>query len=239
MSVPFSVKGYAVACGSVSLTMPRIARTVIEGLPYHITQRGNRGQEVFFSDGDRRRYLSWLRDYSDRFGLDVLAYCLMTTHIHLVAVPKSSDSISTTLHALHTRYSNVINTEHGWSGHLWQGRFFSTALDEAHLWAAVRYVERNPIRAGLVKRAEEYPWSSAAFHLGRRPDKLIRAEGQWGAAISDWDRALNEPEPEADVQMLRDRTQRGFPCGDEAFVARLAEAAGRDLVLRPRGRPRK
>ena len=218
--------------------MPRIARTVIEGLPYHITQRGNRRQEVFFTDDDRRRYLSWLRDYSERFGLDILAYSLMTTHTHLVGLPNCSDSISKTLHALHTRYSNMINAEHGWSGHLWQGRFFSTALDEAHLWAAVRYVERNPVRAGMVERAEEYPWSSAAFHLGRRPDKLIRAEGEWGMAVQDWDQALNTAEGESDLQMLRDRTRRGFPCGDEEFVARVAEATGRRLILRPRGRPK-
>lgn len=216
--------------------MPRIGRTVIEGLPYHITQRGNRGQDVFFSDDDRRCYLSWLKDYSERYGLDILAYCLMTTHMHLVGVPNASDSMSKTLHALHTRYSNTINAVHGWSGHLWQGRFFSSALDEAHLWTAVRYVERNPVRAGMVKRAEEYRWSSAAFHL---PDRLIRAEGEWGAAIRDWDQVLNTDECESDVQLLRDRTRVGFPCGEEAFVLGVAEAAGCELTLRPRGRPRK
>ncbi len=219
--------------------MPRTARIVVPGVPYHVTQRGNRRQNVFFSDDDRRLYLSWLKDYAEKHGLTILAYCLMPNHVHLVVIPLEADSISKVLHALHTRYSNLMNATHGWTGHLWQGRFFSTALDEPHLWRAVRYVERNPARAGLVPRADEYPWSSAAFHAGKRHDKLIRSDTEWRAPMEGWDQVLNEAEPESDLAILRDRTRRGFPCGDEAFIARIAEALGREIVLRPRGRPRK
>jgi len=219
--------------------MPRIARMVIPGLPYHITQRGNRGEAVFFSDNDRRRYLSWLRDYSERYGLDVMGYCLMTNHVHLVGEPQSPDSLALTLRSLNMRHSQAINTERGWSGHLWQGRFFSTALDDPHLWAAVRYVERNPVRAGMVDRAEEHPWSSAAFHLGLRADRIIRTDTQWGAEIDEWSAFLGESEDAEVIRTLRDRTRLGFPCGDEDFVERVSKMLGRTLVLRGRGRPRK
>jgi len=219
--------------------MPRVARAVIEGIPYHITQRGNRRQDIFFSDDDRRGYLSYLKDYSERYGLDILSYCLMTNHVHLVSLPRKADSLAFTLRAAHMRYSQMINSKLGWTGHLWQGRYFSAALDETHLWAAVRYVERNPIRAGLVARAEDYEWSSAAFHLGIREDKLLRSETQWGGPVEEWNRELEVVQDEEMVQLLRSRTQSGFPCGDEGFVQRVSEIIGRPLLLRGRGRPRK
>jgi putative transposase len=219
--------------------MARNARWFIEGLPYHITQRGNRQQDVFFSDADRRRYLSWLMDYGDRLKLDVLAYCLMTNHIHLIAVPHDKESVSRVLQALQTRHSNTVNSEQGWAGHLWHGRFFSAVLDDAHLWLAARYVERNPVRAGIVKTAEEYAWSSAAFHLGLRPDRLIRSDTQWGAAVEGWAEALHADEEEAELDMLRCRTQRGYPCGSESFVAEIEAMQGCKFSLRSRGRPPK
>jgi putative transposase len=218
--------------------MPRTARTVIPGLPYHVTQRGNRRQDVFFSDDDRRRYLAWLKDYSERYGLEILAYCLMSNHVHYASIPREHDAMARTLQIVHTRHSQAINDELGWSGHLWQGRFFSTALDEAHLWTAVRYIERNPVRAGLVSHASEYPWSSAAFHLGLRRDRIINTSSEWGSPIEGWQEALAENEDDSELELLRERTWRGFPCGDEEFVARIAEQLGHDLVLRPRGRPK-
>lgn len=219
--------------------MPRTARVVITDVPYHVTQRGNRQQDVFFCDEDKSRYLSWLDDYAQRYQLDILAYCLMTNHVHHVMIPRCPDSISKTLRVVDMRHCQVINDRFGWSGHLWQGRYFSTALDEAHLWAAIRYVERNPLRAGIVDQAEDYPWSSAAFHLGKRSDKLIRTDTEWGGAVEGWQEALAELEDDAMLRLIRSRTQCGFPCGDEEFVTKLSEAAGRPLLLRPQGRPRK
>src|SRR5437867_3623484 len=114
--------------------MPRVARGVVAEVPYHITQRGNRRQDVFFTDADRHRYLAFVKEYSNICNLDILAYCLMTNHIHLVAVPVRADALARTLRTAHMRHSQAINKAFGWRGHLWQGRYFSCALDEAHLW---------------------------------------------------------------------------------------------------------
>jgi putative transposase len=138
--------------------MPRIARTVFAGLPYHITQRGNRREDVFFLNEDREVYLAWLQKYCAIHKVHVLAYCLMTNHVHLIVVPQQEDGLQGVLKPLHMRYAQRINRRQGWSGHLWQGRFFSSPLDEAYLWFCVRYVERNPVRAGMVEQAEDYPW---------------------------------------------------------------------------------
>ncbi len=219
--------------------MPRTARSVLEGIPYHVTQRGNRRGDVFFCDQHRVMYLDWLREYADRYGLDLLAYSLMTNHVHVIGIPQKADSLARTLHALNTRYARTLNAERLWVGHLWQGRYFSCALDEAHLQAAVRYVERNPVRAGMVARAEEYLWSSAAFHLGLREDGVIRSETEWGSVVEDWAELLRMPEDPDMVDRIRKRTLTGYPCGDDAFVAKVSKLLGRDLVLRPRGRPRR
>lgn len=211
---------------------------MLEGIPYHITQRGNRKGDVFFCEEHRKLYLDLLEEYAERYRLDVLAYCLMTTHIHLVSIPQAADSLARTLHALNTRYTRMINAERSWSGHLWQGRFFSTALDERHLMAAVRYVERNPVRAGMVKEAEGYPWSSAGFHLGLRGDSLLRSETLWGSPVEGWRELLGKPEDDETLDRIRKRTGTGFPCGDDSFVAKIGRLLGRDLTPRPRGRPR-
>ncbi|HTO61465.1 MAG TPA: transposase [Bradyrhizobium sp.] len=137
--------------------MLRLARTVFADVPHHVTQRGNRREQVFFTDEDRRTYLAWLKAYCDKHAVAVLAYCLMTNHVHLVVVPAGDDELERALKPLHMRYAQRINRRRGWNGHVWQGRFFSSPLDEAYLWAALRYVERNPVRARLVRRAENYP----------------------------------------------------------------------------------
>ena len=122
--------------------MQRLARSVFAQVPHHITQRGNRRDPVFFTDEDRRHaYLDWLSEYAGNNEVEVLAYCLMTNHIHMVAVPKTEDGLQRALKPLHMRYAQRINRSRGWKGHLWQGRFFSSALDETYLWAAIRYVE--------------------------------------------------------------------------------------------------
>jgi putative transposase len=118
--------------------MPRLARTVFADVPHHVTQRGNRREDVLFTDEDRRTYLEWLKAYCDKHAVAVLAYCLMTNHVHLVAVPAGDDGLEQALKPLHMRYAQRINRRRGWSGHLWQGRFFSSPLDEAYLWAALR-----------------------------------------------------------------------------------------------------
>ena len=161
----------------------------------------------------------------------------MTSHVHLVAVPREEGSLTLALRAAHSRYSQWVNAREGWSGHLWQGRFFSCPLDEAHLWAAVRYVEQNPVRAGIVGVAEEYEWSSAAAHCGLRADPLVSGELLDGVAPGVWQAHLAEPVTAADTERLRSRTRSGLPCGDEGFLSRVSKLVGRALVVR--GRPRK
>ncbi len=222
--------------------MPRLPRTVFANLPHHVTQRGNRREDVFFTDEDREAYLSWLKEYSDKHQLEILAYCLMTNHIHLVAVPATENGLQRVLKPLHMRYAQYINKERGWKGHLWQGRFFSSPLDNAYLWAAVRYVERNPVRAGMVRRAENYRWSSATAHCGKGTDSLINPDSSWNkqfVSIDDWSAWLAEGDEKEEIQMLRKHIDKGLPCGAENFIKRLSKLVGRELEYRPQGRPRK
>jgi len=221
--------------------MPRLSRAVFAGLPHHITQRGNRRDDVFFTDEDRLAYLEWLQGYCEKHDVDVLAYCLMTNHVHLIALPHTDDGLQKVLKPLHMRYAQRVNRAHGWKGHLWQGRFFSSPLDDAYLWSAVRYVERNPVRVGMVKRAEDYRWSSAAAHCGLRDDavladRLLRnQEVVTTAAWADW---LSVEEETGRLDMLRKHVEKGLPCGSESFVERLGNQIGRILERRPQGRPR-
>ncbi len=221
--------------------MPRLARTVTARVPYHITQRGNRRESVFFTDEDYMAYLGWLKDYAERSKADILAYCLMTNHVHLVAVPESDDGLHHLLKPLHMRYAQRINRAKGWKGHLWQGRFFSSALDETYLWAAVRYVERNPVRAKIVRKPENYRWSSAAAHCGLIDDPVLTRKSSWVrqfAEIGDWSAWLAEGDEPQALEVLRRNVERGLPCGAPKFIQKLERLTGRQLQYRPRGRPK-
>lgn len=222
--------------------MPRLARTVCAGVPHHITQRGNRGEDVFFTDEDRPTYLAWLKDYADRYKLDILAYCLMTNHIHLVAVPATEDSLQRVLKPLHMRHAQRINRARNWKGHLWQGRFFSSALDESYLWAAIRYVERNPVRARMVRKGENYRWSSAGAHCGLRHDAILTGKPAWRRqfdSIGNWSAWLAEGDEPDELDLLRRNADKGLPCGSEKFIRKLEKQTGRTLKYRPPGRPKK
>ena len=166
----------------------------------------------------------------------------MTNHIHLVAVPTSDDGLQKMLKPLHMRYAQRINQANGWKGHLWQGRFFSSPLDEAYLWAAVRYVERNPVRAGMLNEAEAYPWSSAAVHCARTLDNLIKPESAWSklfSEIEDWSAWLAEGDEAEELRILRRNIDKSLPCGSESFVEKLGRQVDRVLAHRPQGRPKK
>ena len=224
--------------------MPRVARIVAPGMPHHVTQRGNRREAVFFEPGDRQRYVMLLMDYRRRYGLDIWAYCLMTNHVHLLAVPRSADSLARTMRDTHQAYSAWLNRRLRQTGHIWQGRFYSTVLDDGHLWAAAAYVERNPVRAGLAARAEEYPWSSAAAHCGKRHDPLLATDwpptdvGAYGSAVADgnWAAWLAREQPAEQVKAIRDRTMTGRPCGEPSFIERLEGQLGRALKPKKPGR---
>jgi putative transposase len=203
-------------------------------VPHHVTQRGNRGCLVFSDDADRRLYLSLLADYAERYGLAVFAYCLMTNHVHFVAVPSLDDSMGRTFRDTQQAYASKFNRKIRESGHLWQGRFYSCPLDERHFWAAVRYVERNPVRANLAPVAWEYPWSSAAAHCGLRIDPLLSGDLDKADHVGDW-KAFLLDEDDTALHLLRTRTRTGRPCGQPSFVEELETRLGRALAPRKPG----
>lgn len=213
---------------------------VVPGIPHHITQRGNRREDVFFEDDDRQHYLQLLLEYAARHGLKTVAYCLMSNHVHLVSIPERADTLGSVFRPVDLRYTQYINWSHRISGRLWQGRFFSCALDEEHFWAAIRYVERNPVRAGIVRKAVDYPWSSAAAHCGLRSDAIVSAlPAPVRVRTEDWSSWLAEKEDEKVVATLRLHTRTGRPAGSKEFVAGLESRLGRRLQPRSVGRPRK
>ena len=139
------------------------------------------------------------------------------------------------------RYAQRINRQWEWKGHLWQGRFFSSTLDEAYLWAAIRYVERNPVRAKIVRKAQNYPWSSAAAHCGLREDPVLTKRALWRnefKSIRRWSAWLAEGDAPQQLDVLRRHVERGLPCGSMKFIQRLEKLTGCSLQFRPRGRPR-
>jgi putative transposase len=221
--------------------MPRAARTVFADLPHHITQRGNRREDVFFDDDDRETYLTWLGEYAAKFHVEVAAYCLMRNHIHLILIPSTEDGLQNLLKPLHMRYAQRLNRKRQQQGHIWQGRYFSSVLDPDYFRSCLRYVERNPVRARVVRKAETYPWSSARGHCGLAKDALLKAKPAWRSDFDDidnWSKWLAEPDEEAALLILRRNAMMGLPCGSERFVNRVEKLAGRNLHFKPRGRPR-
>lgn len=197
---------------------------------------------MFFSDADRAVYLDWLGELAGLENVAILAYCLMSNHVHIVLVPPHADSLERLFRALHTRFAMRINRIKNWRGHLWQGRYFSAPLDEAYLWAAIRYVEKNPVRAGLVACTETYPWSSAGAHCQRSRNALLYDDPEWTrltSQITDWSSWLAEDDDPARLAVLRRNAEIGMPCGTTSFVERLERESGRALRARPQGRPRK
>jgi putative transposase len=216
--------------------MPRV---VGPQYPHHITQRGNHRLDIFIDDDDRAVYLKLLRQYRDKHGLEILAYCLMSNHIHLVAVPTENHSLSRALADTHMRYAQHINRKYSKVGHLWQSRFFSCILDEDHTLAAARYVERNPVRAGLVGRAWDYPWSSAREHIDRKKDALVSARWPLGDLREQWAELLTATDDTKELEAIRTSTLSGKPVGTEAFIKKMEKLLQRLLKPREVGRPRK
>jgi putative transposase len=214
--------------------MSRLPRVVVPGYPHHIVQRGNRRQTVFFQDQDRRFYLHLLRKYGSDAGITFWAYCLMGNHVHLIAVPRNVDSFSKGLGKAHWKYTMSVNLREDWRGFLWQGRFFSCPLDEHHLITATKYILFNPVRAAIVKRPDEYHWSSARAHLKEADDPLI-SDGDLSAEIVNWRSFLSVPPLESDMESIREHTKTGRPLGGEAFVRKLEAITGRTLWPQRRG----
>jgi putative transposase len=217
----------------------RTSRAVAPGFPHHVLQSGKYGRHVFEEAGDYETYLGWLAEYCKRFSVDIWAYCLMPNHVHYVCVPHTETGLARTFNTLHMRYAQHFNAQHHGQGHLWQGRFYSSILDDAHAFEAVRLVETNPVRGRLVHDAPAYPWSSARSHAMGTADPVLQNGCPLSARVSDWVAYLKSPYDMAVVETLRKNMKTGKPCGSLEFVRQLEALLGRKLERRPRGRPRK
>jgi putative transposase len=210
--------------------MARIARLVIPGIPHHITQRGNRRQEVFFSDKDYEAYLELLAEHCQANAVEIWAYCLMPNHVHLIAIPETEGSLARGIGEAHRRYTRMINFREGWRGYLWQGRFASYPLDSAHLLMAARYIEQNPVRARLRRLPWRYPWSSAAEHIVGKSKGLVSVEPLL-EMVSDWKEFVSGGLEEEELEVIRRHSRTGRPLVEEKFIEHLESQLGR--VLRP------
>jgi putative transposase len=208
--------------------MARIARVVVPDIPHHVTQRGNRRMETFFSESDYREYLYLMAEWCNRCKVQIWSYCLMPNHAHLIAVPESEEGLGRAIGEAHRRYTRYINFQKGWKGHLWQGRFASFPMDEQYLIATARYIELNPVKAGIVKRPEEYRWSSAKAHLQGEDDILVKV-GPLLGIIADWQGLLTSDLSEEEYKTLRRHERSGRPLGSDDFLSKLEKLTSRVL----------
>ena len=227
--------------------MARPLRVLVPGVPLHIIQRGHNRSQVFFGADDAQRYLTWLTDLAALHGVAIHAYVLMTNHVHLLATPAAADSLPKVLQRVGTRYAMYLNDTRDRTGSLWEGRYRAAPVEtERYLLACSRYIELNPVRAGIAKHPREFRWSSYRHNTGEKTDSVItphaayRALGDDDAARAAAYRALHEMAlADGVVQAIRNATNAGRALGDEKFVARLGQALGRSLAPRQRGRPAK
>jgi len=220
--------------------MPRIARSVAVGYPHHVTQRGNNRGTVFFDDEDRWFYFNTLKRYSQKYKLEIWAYCLMGNHVHLLAVPGEDSSLAKGIGLTNMIYTQYLNRRLGNSGRVWQNRFFSCAVErETYLWSVARYIERNPVKAGMVEKTVQYRWSSAQAHLSGCADQLLCGE-QW---LVDEERKAYSEYLEEDCEevekTIRQKTSNGRPLGRDDFIDLLEYRCGQKLRVRKKGRPKK
>ena len=218
--------------------MARLPRIVIPGYPHHVTQRGNRRARTFFEDGDYELYEVLLGEAARKAEAEIWCYCLMPNHVHIIIVPSDEDGLRRTFADAHRRYTGYINARLRVTGHLWQGRFGSVVMDEEHLAHAVRYVSMNPVRAGLVERAEEWRWSSVASHLSAQDNELIKVAPVLDR-YGDFATFLAQEDVTEAFKRLRQSETTGRPLGSEDWIEKLAAMTGRELKAKKRGRKRK
>lgn len=212
----------------------RQARLVARGMPHHVIQRGNRRQKVFFEGEDRESYLRLLGEKARKYSVEVWAYCLMDNHVHLIVVPKQEKSLALAIGETRKEYTRMINFRERWRGYLWEGRFKSFIVDERYLYAVIRYVERNPVRARLVNRAEDYEWSSARSHVRKKLNSLLN-DFHLLTEIDDWAEYLRDSDRDEDLRLFRRHGESGRPLGDPGELMKLAFKYGWDLVPKKSG----
>ena len=220
------------------MDMTKIARVVIPGLPHHVTQRGNHRQKVFFSDRDREIYMKLMRKYFKKHKLDLIGYSLMPNHVHHSVVPTLKSSLAKGVGLLHNDFSRWLQIQHGQTGHLWQNRFYSNPMDDTHCWMALRYIELNPVRAGLVRDPWDWPWSSARAHVTGVDETGMLDMELWGKYFNktSWREFLLEGTDKAEeMGRIRRANKTGRPLGSDDFIRNLEEITGRRLFPKRRG----
>lgn len=220
--------------------MPRIARAVAVGFPHHIVQRGNNREKVFFNKKDREKYLSLLKKYADKWGSPILAYCLMSNHVHLLVRPNKEESLHKMMQGVALCHTQYVNRTYKRTGRLWESRYHSCIVDEErYLWVVARYIEQNPIRAGVVKKEEDFPYSSARAHIGGVRDEVLGEELFEEEQRKDYIEFIRVGILEDEVRNIRYSTKTGRPLGSEEFIRKMEKKLERQFVLKSPGRPRK
>ena len=217
--------------------MARMARMVAPGFPHHVVQRGNRRQKVFFNNDDYVQYLKLLENYSRKFNLDILAYCLMPNHVHLIASPHQDTSLGQAIGETHRNYTRFINFREKWRGYLWQGRFSSYVLDERYLLSATRYILLNPVKSKLVTKPWDYKWSSTRHHMNLERSLFLK-DNLLKDLVGDWKQFLNTQPKQDDSKLLQLHERTGRPLGDSAFISNLEAVLKINLQKKKPG-PRK
>ena len=218
--------------------MPRTARASVGNYCYHVINRGNARAEVFHAAGDYQAFVTLLREASERVPMRLLAYCLMPNHFHLAVWPYRDGDLSKWMQWLLTAHVRRYHRWHDSSGHVWQGRFKAFPIEQdAHLLTVLRYIERNPVRASMVARAEDWRWSSARAWIESLRSPCVEAGPV--TRPQPWLNWLNEPMTDTEMQRIRRSVNRNAPFGSEAWTGVTAELLGLDASLRPIGRPQK
>jgi putative transposase len=217
--------------------MPRIARGLEDDQIYHILNRGNGRNEVFHKNGDFKAFIELLRESKNRYSVDILAYCVMPNHFHFLLRPRYATHLSAMMQWLMTSHVRGYHTHYGSCGHIWGGRYKSFIVQEnRYLLTIIRYIESNPVRAGLVRSASEWNWSSFRERIGECKPIIAEAPIE---LPEDWSQFVNTPLTKSEIERLRVSIQRQSPFGEPAWTANICKKHGLDSTIRARGRPRK
>ncbi len=218
--------------------MPRKNRAHQEGVCYHVINRGNRRAKVFHSGSDYRQFIQMMREAQARLYMRILAYVLMPTHFHFVLWPRLSDDMSKWMHWLTTKHVTTYAVQHEVTGRTWQGRYKSFPINQdQHLLTVIRYVERNPLTAGLVDSAQEWKWSSLRERMEDSPSHLLTKSPV--ILPSRWPELVNRPLFPKEYEQFQRSVAKGAPFGDPKWVQRVASKMGLEHTLRNKGRPKK
>lgn len=227
--------------------MARLPRPYLSGCAQHLIQRGNNRTACFYDDTDHSAYLAFLKDAAEQYRVSIHAFVLMTNHVHLLATPQSETGVSRMMQALGRRYVRYFNHVHGRTGTLWEGRYKSTVVDtETYLLTVYRYIELNPVRAGMVEHASEYPWTSYQYNAVGKDIRLISPHPQYLALGSEpaerqahYRSLFNGRMPERELEEIREATNKAWVLGSDSFKRHFETVSWRSAVASKRGGDRR